>query len=164
MAKEKIPVTAATRLLKQSKAAFTSHLYHYEERGGTTVSARELGVDEHQVIKTLVMEDEQRNPLIILMHGDQEVSTKELARSVGVKTDMRSIGRPAIQRSLSSTPATRLAVRLLLRPERGYLSIWRRQLPPFPAFTSMAGNADSSSACHQRTQLIYCSQLWLRSA
>lgn len=86
MAKEKIPVTAATRLLKQSKAAFTSHLYHYEERGGTTVSARELGVDEHQVIKTLVMEDEQRNPLIILMHGDQEVSTKELARSVGVKT------------------------------------------------------------------------------
>ena len=49
MAKEKIPVTAATRLLKQSKAAFTSHLYHYEERGGTTVSARELGVDEHQV-------------------------------------------------------------------------------------------------------------------
>ena len=154
MAKEKIPVTAATRLLKQSKAAFTSHLYHYEERGGTTVSARELGVDEHQVIKTLVMEDEQRNPLIILKHGDQEVSTK----------DMRSIGRPAIQRSLSSTPATRLAVRLLLRPERGYLSIWRRQLPPFPAFTSMAGNADSSSACHQRTQLIYCSQLWLRSA
>ena len=86
MAKEKTPVTAAIRLLKQSKAEFTPHLYSYEEKGGTTVSARELGVDEHQVIKTLVMEDEQRKPLIILMHGDQEVSTKELARSVGVKT------------------------------------------------------------------------------
>ena len=86
MAKEKFPVTAAIRLLKQAKAEFTPHLYNYEERGGTTVSARELGVDEHQVIKTLVMEDDQRKPLIILMHGDQEVSTKKLARSVGVKT------------------------------------------------------------------------------
>ena len=86
MARDKTPVTAATRLLKQSKVEFTLHLYNYEERGGTTVSARELGVDEHQVIKTLVMEDEQRKPLIVLMHGDQEVSTKELARSIGVKT------------------------------------------------------------------------------
>ena len=86
MAKDKTPVTAATRLLKQSKTEFTPHLYNYEERGGTNASARELCVDEHQVIKTLVMEDEQRKPLIILMHGDQEVSTKELARSVGVKT------------------------------------------------------------------------------
>lgn len=86
MAKDKTPVTAATRLLKQSKVEFTLHLYNYEERGGTNVSARELGVDEHQVIKTLVMEDEQRKPLIVLMHGDQEVSTKELARSIGVKT------------------------------------------------------------------------------
>lgn len=86
MAKEKFPVTAAIRLLKQAEVEFSSHLYNYEERGGTTVSARELGVDEHQVIKTLVMEDEQGRPLIVLMHGDQEVSTKELARSVGVKT------------------------------------------------------------------------------
>jgi Cys-tRNA(Pro) deacylase len=86
MAKNKTPVTAAIRLLKQSNIEFTPHLYNYEERGGTIVSARELGVDEHQVIKTLVMEDEQRKPLIILMHGDQEVSTKELARSIGVKT------------------------------------------------------------------------------
>ncbi len=86
MAKNKIPVSAAIRLLKQCKAEFTPHLYSYEERGGTTVSARELGVDEHQVIKTLAMEDDQRKPLIVLMHGDQEVSTKELARSVGVKT------------------------------------------------------------------------------
>ena len=86
MAKDKTPVTPAIRLLKQNKVDFTSHLYSYEERGGTTVSARELAVDEHQVIKTLVMEDEQHKPLIVLMHGDLEVSTKELARTVGVKT------------------------------------------------------------------------------
>lgn len=86
MAKDKIPVTPATRLLKQARVDFTAHLYAYEDRGGTAVSARELGVDEHQVVKTLVMEDEQRRPLIILMHGDLEVSTKELARTLGVKT------------------------------------------------------------------------------
>jgi Cys-tRNA(Pro) deacylase len=86
MAKDKSPVTPAIRFLKQHKVDHSQHLYNYEERGGTTVSARELGVAEHQVIKTLVMEDEQRKPLIVLMHGDQEVSTKELARSVGVKT------------------------------------------------------------------------------
>jgi Cys-tRNA(Pro) deacylase len=86
MAKDKIPMTPAIRLLKQAKVDFSSHLYAYEERGGSAVSARELGVDEHQVIKTLVMEDEQRKPLIILMHGDLEVSTKELARTLVVKT------------------------------------------------------------------------------
>lgn len=85
MAKDKTPVTPATRLLKQAKVDFTTHLYNYEERGGTTVSARELGVDEHHVIKTLIMENEQRQPLIVLMHGDLEVSTKDLARTVGVK-------------------------------------------------------------------------------
>jgi Cys-tRNA(Pro) deacylase len=86
MGKNKTPVTAATRLLKQAKIDFTPHMYNYEERGGTKVSARELNVDEHAVIKTLVMEDEQKNPLIILMHGDMEVSTKELARTIGVKS------------------------------------------------------------------------------
>ena len=86
MAKDKTPMTPAIRLLKQAKIDFTPRLYAYEERGGSAVSARELGVDEHQVIKTLVMEDEQRKPLIILMHGDREVSTKELARTLGVKT------------------------------------------------------------------------------
>lgn len=86
MAKIKIPVTPAIRQLKQAKIDFTPHLYSYEERGGTTVSARELGVEEHVVVKTLVMEDEQRKPLIVLMHGDMEVSTKELARTIGVKT------------------------------------------------------------------------------
>ena len=85
MAKEKLPVTAAIRHLRSEKVDFSEHLYPYEEKGGTAVSARELGVDEHSVIKTLVMEDERKNPLIILMHGDCQVSTKELARFVGVK-------------------------------------------------------------------------------
>jgi Cys-tRNA(Pro) deacylase len=64
---------------------FTEHFYRYEEHGGTRVSARELGVDEHVVIKTLVMEDDSRAPLIVLMHGDLEVSTKQLARAIGCK-------------------------------------------------------------------------------
>ncbi len=85
MAKEKTPVTAAIRELRSLKIPFTDHLYAYEDRGGTAVSARELGVDEHCVIKTLIMEDEQRRPLIILMHGDMQVSAKELARVIGVK-------------------------------------------------------------------------------
>jgi Cys-tRNA(Pro) deacylase len=81
----KAPSTNATRLLKQAGIAFTEHLYRYEEHGGTRVSARELGVDEHMVIKTLVMEDDKGAPLIVLMHGDREVSTKELARQIGAK-------------------------------------------------------------------------------
>ena len=66
--------------------AFTEHPYRYEERGGTAVSSRELGVDEHIVIKTLVMEDEGKQPLIVLMHGDRDVSTKNLARQIGKKS------------------------------------------------------------------------------
>jgi len=86
MAKDKTPVTAAIRQLRQAGVSFTDHLYAYEEKGGTAVSARELGVDEHQVIKTLIMEDENKRPLIVLMHGDRQVSTRELARALGVKT------------------------------------------------------------------------------
>lgn len=81
----KAPSTPATRLLKQAKAAYTEHLYRYEEKGGTAVSARELGVDEHAVVKTLVMEDDKGVPLVILMHGDREVSTKALARQIGAR-------------------------------------------------------------------------------
>jgi Cys-tRNA(Pro) deacylase len=79
------PVTPAVRVLRGAGVSFTEHLYRYEEHGGTRVSARELGVDEHAVVKTLVMEDDARAPLIVLMHGDLEVSTKQLARAVGVK-------------------------------------------------------------------------------
>ena len=77
--------TAAVRVLKQHRVAFSEHPYRYEERGGTRVSARELGVDEHAVVKTLVMEDDGKKPLIVLMHGDREVSTKELARQIGAR-------------------------------------------------------------------------------
>lgn len=86
MAREKTPVTAAVRLLRQQRVEFSEHLYEYREKGGTAVSARQLGVDEHCVIKTLVMEDERQQPLIVLMHGDRQVSTKELARQIGCKT------------------------------------------------------------------------------
>lgn len=86
MTKHKRPATAAIRLLRQHKINFSDHPYRYEEGGGTRVSARELGVDEHQVIKTLIMEDENGHPLIVLMHGDCEVSTKSLARLIGVKS------------------------------------------------------------------------------
>jgi len=79
-------VTAAVRALRAAGVEFTDHLYEYEEKGGTAVSARELGFDEHSVVKTLVMEDESANPLIVLMHGDRQVSTRELARVLGVKT------------------------------------------------------------------------------
>jgi Cys-tRNA(Pro) deacylase len=79
----KAPSTPATRLLRERGVAYTEHLYRYEERGGTRVSSRELGVDEHAVVKTLVMEDESGAPLVVLMHGDREVSTKALARQLG---------------------------------------------------------------------------------
>lgn len=82
----KIPSTNATRLLKQRGADFGEHPYRYEERGGTAVSARELGVPEHAVIKTLVFEDDQKKPLVMLMHGDRQVSVKELARQIGARS------------------------------------------------------------------------------
>lgn len=85
MYRDRIPVTTALLALKKNQVAFIPRPYKYEDRGGTRVSARELGVNEHQVIKTLVMEDEHKTPLIILMHGDREVSTKTLARLMGVK-------------------------------------------------------------------------------
>lgn len=83
---EKFPVTPAVRALRAAKVKFFGHLYVYEERGGTAVSARELGVDEHCVVKTLVMEDDLKKPLLVLMHGDRQVSTKELARAIGVRS------------------------------------------------------------------------------
>ena len=82
---ENAPETQAIRFLKSHKIAFSSHLYAYEEHGGTKVSARELNVDEHAVVKTLVFEDEAAKPLIVLMHGDCKVSAKELARQIGCK-------------------------------------------------------------------------------
>ena len=85
MARDKIPATPAIRLLKQHKVKFIPRPFKYEDKGGTRTSAKELLVDEHIVIKTLVMEDEQHRPLIVLMHGDCEVSLKHLARQLKVK-------------------------------------------------------------------------------
>ena len=81
----KVPVTSAIRVLREHGVAWTDHVYAYEERGGTAVSARELGVPEHACIKTLIMEDDAKRPMIVLMHGDREVSTKNLARQAGRK-------------------------------------------------------------------------------
>jgi Cys-tRNA(Pro) deacylase len=78
--------TPATQLLRQRGVAFTEHVYDYVEHGGTAESARQLGVEEHAVIKTLVMQDERAQPLIVLMHGDKQVSTKNLARAIGAKS------------------------------------------------------------------------------
>ncbi len=86
MAKKRLPTTPAVRVLRERGIAFTLHTYAYEEKGGTRVAARELGVDEHRVIKTLVMESGKENPFLVLMHGDREVSTRALARRLHVKT------------------------------------------------------------------------------
>jgi Cys-tRNA(Pro) deacylase len=80
------PVTMAVRVLRQHQVEFTPHLYTWEPRGGTAASAQHLGVDEHIVVKTLIFEDEARKPLCILMHGDREVSAKNLARHIGTKS------------------------------------------------------------------------------
>ncbi|MGK5066855.1 Cys-tRNA(Pro)/Cys-tRNA(Cys) deacylase YbaK [compost metagenome] len=84
--KEHISETQATQLLRKHQVSFEEHPYPYEEHGGTSVSARELGVPEHAVVKTLVMQDEAARPMIVLMHGDCKVSTKNLARSIGCKS------------------------------------------------------------------------------
>ena len=84
--KEHVSETPATQFLRRQGVTFTEHPYPYEERGGTGVSSRELGVPEHTVVKTLVMQDEAARPLIVLMHGDCKVSTKNLARAIGCKS------------------------------------------------------------------------------
>lgn len=81
----KVSETPATAFLKKHGVVFTEHPYEYEERGGTRVSSEKLGVPEHAVVKTLVMEDDAKKPLVVLMHGDREVSTKNLARQIGKK-------------------------------------------------------------------------------
>ncbi len=86
MTKKKLPVTSAIRFLRENQVDFIERPYKYEEEGGTEVAAKALEVDEHLAIKTLVMEDDQKAPFIILMHGDKQVSTKALARTIGVKS------------------------------------------------------------------------------
>jgi Cys-tRNA(Pro) deacylase len=85
MGKPECPVTTAIRVLREKKIGFQPHLYTYEEHGGTNLSASALNVPEHEVVKTLVMQTEEKKPLLVLMHGDREVSTKQLARIAGAK-------------------------------------------------------------------------------
>ncbi|MBM3293934.1 MAG: Cys-tRNA(Pro) deacylase [Candidatus Aminicenantes bacterium] len=85
MIETNFPMTQAIRVLKDHGVPFTIHAYKYEEHGGTPIAARALGVDEHLVVKTLVFETETHEPLVVVMHGDKDVSTKNLARTLGVK-------------------------------------------------------------------------------
>lgn len=80
------PITQAVRYLREKRVEFVPHLYDYVEKGGTRESAKQLGLDEHVVVKTLVFETNEKKPLIVLMHGDREVSQKNLARVLGVKS------------------------------------------------------------------------------
>lgn len=86
MSKDKFPMTPAIRVLREHKIPFTPYLYDYEAHGGTEVASRELGVSEHATIKTIVLQDENKHPLIALQHGDLEVSVKNLARFLNVKS------------------------------------------------------------------------------
>jgi Cys-tRNA(Pro) deacylase len=83
--RERVSETPATAFLRKHGVAFSEHVFEYEDHGGTRLAARELGIDEHAMVKTLVMEDERKQPLIVLMHGDRSVSTKNLARQAGAK-------------------------------------------------------------------------------
>jgi Cys-tRNA(Pro) deacylase len=84
--KPHVSETPATQLLRRHGVVFTEHIYDYVDKGGTAESSRQLGVPEHEVVKTLVMQDERAQPLIVLMHGDRQVSTKNLARAIGAKS------------------------------------------------------------------------------
>src|SRR5471032_1048552 len=84
--KNHVSETPATQWLRAQGVAFTEHVYDYVDHGGTAESAAQLGVPEHEVVKTLVMQDEAARPLIVLMHGDKTVSTKNLARAIGCKS------------------------------------------------------------------------------
>lgn len=86
MSSEEYPITTGVRFMREHNVPFTPFLYQYEAKGGTAVSARELGIEEHRIIKTLVMESGPKQPFIVLMHGDKEVSTKQMARILGVKS------------------------------------------------------------------------------
>lgn len=86
MSGKHVSLTPATAALRAARVAFTEHVYEYVDHGGTAESARQLGLDEHAVVKTLVMQDDATRPLIVLMHGDRKVSTKNLARQTQRKT------------------------------------------------------------------------------
>jgi hypothetical protein len=118
----RVSETPATQALRRAGISFSEHVYEYLEHGGTAESARQLGVDEHAVVKTLVMQNEKGEPLIVLMHGDRQVSTKNLARAIGTRASSRA--RP---RRPSEPAATRSAARRRSRRGRRCRSTSRRR-------------------------------------
>ena len=139
MGKSKVPSTPALRLLKTKGVDYVLHTYTYEARGGTKVSSRELGVDEHAVIKTLIFEDEHRKPVVVLMHGDLEVSGKALARFLGVK--IHRTGKARSRREAQWVPCRR---NIALRSEKSpYRFMWKRPSLHYLRFGSMRASEDS---------------------
>src|SRR5512146_2185612 len=132
MPRERIPVTNALRVLREHGVRYTDHPYDYEPRGGTSAPARALGVDEHAVIKTLIMEDDGKRPMIVLMHGDREVSAKNLARFLDVKHVAPC--DPAV-----ANRATRSAARVRSARDDRCRSTWSAASPSWRISTSTAG-------------------------
>lgn len=124
----KAPATAATRLLKERGVPVDVRLYDYVDHGGTGRAALELGVDEHVVIKTLVFEDEAKSPFLVLMHGDKEVSLKELAREIGAKSVA-----PCTPEAPSATQAIRSEEFRPWGPANDCRFMWKRASSPCPA-------------------------------
>ena len=124
----KAPVTPAIRMLREAAVAYTEHLYEYVEKGGTKATAAALGVDEHEVVKTLVFEDDDGRPFIVLMHGDRNVSSKELARQLGVKRTAPCIPEKAERASgyrVGGTSPFGTRTRLAVYAEASVLSLPR---------------------------------------
>jgi len=153
MTKEKIPTTPSVLALRTQEADFTLHPYPYEERGGTKRAASKLGVDEHCVIKTLVMEDETGKPLIILMHGDKEVSTKSLARIIGVKSI--SPCNPVIAEKHSGYKVGGTSP---FGTKKSCRFTWRRPLPICRKFLLTRAAADCWRVCPQLNSFAYLSR------
>jgi Cys-tRNA(Pro) deacylase len=123
-----VSLTPATQALRQAGVAFTEHPYDYVEHGGTAESARQLDLPEHEVIKTLVMQDERAQPLVVLMHGDCQVSTKELAREIGAKSVQACAPEVAQRHSgylVGGTSPFGLKKRMPLYVEAGVLDLTR---------------------------------------
>jgi Aminoacyl-tRNA editing domain len=138
--KEQASETLATSFLRRNNVEFTEHLYDYVEHGGTAESSRQLGIDEHQVVKTLVLQDQDAHPLLVLMHGDRKVSLKNLARQIGAKSI-----QPCTPKAPSATPGIPSAAPRLSGPVRRFP--FTSSVPFFrcPKFASMAAAAAFSS-------------------
>jgi len=137
MPKPEYPVTPAIRVLREKGVAFKPHQYAYEEHGGTRLSSAALNVAEHQVVKTIVMQTDERKPLLVLMHGDREVSTKQLARVIGVKKV-----EPCDEATAQKHTGYVFGGTSPFGTRTGSPCTWRGRSSICPRFTSMAENAD----------------------